>query len=355
MAATSVVMHDQMLTDPSSEWPSPVQGPDSPEPTALDSTDGFQETACVPDAFCLSDVEDEVSIVDQAAFPQHGERTFSALSEQSFEEGLQSAEPNTDLSWSQVHSDELHSVVSGAERPALPYLQVSQPTTSSFSPLRRGPLFAESVEVMQSSDSLPGVEPRPPPKARPPALKHYTSRPKSLHLHLSRGSLCARPKPPPPALRASSFVASGHPKARPRPSQRGSYAAYPSEISRQLASEQGAISKAASSCVAQESGTPMLPQAAVPPRQVGGLPAKRGRQVSEFPVESGPKKTVKQSAIHSGQWSKALTLWKELCMLTSGISARLREVLASSNSAALLEQLLRRISDTTALRYIAVL
>ena len=84
VAANSVVMQDQILTDPSSEWPSPVQGPDSPEPTALDSTDGFQATPCVPDAFCLSDVEDAVSIVDQADFPQHGEHTFSALSEQSF-------------------------------------------------------------------------------------------------------------------------------------------------------------------------------------------------------------------------------------------------------------------------------
>ena len=117
----------------------------------------FQATPCVPDAFCSSDVEDAVSIVDQADFPQHGEHTFSALSEQSFDEGLHSAEPHTDLSWSQVHSDELHSVVSGAERPALPYLQVSQPTTSSFSPLRRGPLFAESVEVMQSLDHVSGA------------------------------------------------------------------------------------------------------------------------------------------------------------------------------------------------------
>ena len=64
---------------------------------------------------------------------------------------------------------------------------------------------------------------------------------------------------------------------------------------------------------------------------------------------------MKQSAIHSGQWNKALTLWRELCTLTSGISSLLQEVLASSNSTALLEQLLRRISDTTALRYIAVL
>ena len=355
VAATSVVRHDQILTEPSSEWPSPVHGPDSPEPIALASIEGFPETASFPDAFCLSDVEDEVSIIDQADFPRLGEHTFSAQSEHSFEEGLHSAEPNTDMSWSQVHSDELHSIVSGVERPALPYLQVSQPTTSSFSPLRRGPLFAESVEVVHSLASCSGMVPRPPPKARPLALKHYTARPKSLHAHSSRESLCARPKPPPPALRASNFVVSGQPKARPRPSQRGHYASYPSEVSRQLASEQGAISKAFSPCITQDTGNSWLSQAASSPRQVGGLPTKRGRQVSDVAVEPGPKKTVKQSAIHSGQWNKALTLWRELCMLTSGISSLLQEVLASSNSAALLEQLLRRISDTTALRYIAVL
>ena len=191
VAATSVVMHDPILTEPSSEWPSPVQGPDSPEPIALASADIFQEPDCIPEAFCVSDAEDTVSIVDQVAFPHHGDQTFADLSEKSFGEGFQSEVPNTDLSWSQVHSDELHSVVSGAERPALPYLQVSQPTTSAFSPLRRGPLFAASVEVIQSLDSSSGVGPRPPPKARPPALKHYTSRPKSLRVHSIRG-VCAR-------------------------------------------------------------------------------------------------------------------------------------------------------------------
>ena len=355
-AATSEDVPDPTATEPSSEWPSPLPGPASPEPTPLECTAVDQEAAPVSDAFCLSDGDDDASIVDQAALTQHGEPPLSAMSEQSWVEGLPSAEQSTDLSWSHVHSDELHSVVRSTERPALPYLQVSQPATSAFSPLRRGPLFAESFEALQSSSLVPSVEPRPQPKARPPALKHYTSRrPKSLHLHSSKDSSCSRPRPSPPALRASSFATSGNPKTRPRPSPRGHYAAYPSELSRQLASEQGATSKAASPCTAQESGTPLRPQDAFPPRQVGGLQAKRGRQASDIPFESGPKKTVKQSSIHSGQWSRALTLWKELCVLTSGISALLREVLASSNSAALLEQLLRRISDTTALRYIAVL
>ena len=355
VAATLSVTPEPTLAEPASDWPSPVQGLDSPEPIALISADGFQEPDCIPESFCLSEVEDAVSIVDQAEFPSHGDTTFSALSEHSFDEGLTSDLPNTDLSWSQVHSDELPSTVSVDERPALPCFQVSQPTASSFSPLRRGPLFADSVEVVQSLDSISGVGPRPPPKARPPALKHYTSRPKSLHVHSLRESLCARPKPQPPALRASGLVVSGPPKARPRPSQRGHYAAYPSEVSRQLASEQGAISKAVSPGITQEPGNLLLSQAAFSPRQAGGLPAKRGRQILDVAVEPGPKKTVKQSTIHSGQWNRALTLWRELCMLTSGISSLLQEVLASPNSAALLEQLLRRISDTTALRYIAVL
>ena len=167
--------------------------------------------------------------------------------------------------------------------------------------------------------------------------------------------MSSRPRPSPPSLRASGLAVSGHPKARPRPPPRGHYAAYPSEVSRQLASEQGAISKVASPCITQDYSTHVLPQAALPPRKVCGLQVKRGWQAPELSIESGPKKTLKQSSIHSGQWSKALTLWKELCSRTSDISSLLREILASSNSAALLEQLLRRISDTAALRYISVL
>ena len=145
VAATSEAVHDPTVAEPSSEWPSPLPGPDSPEPTPLECAEVFQEAAPVSDAFCLSDGDDDVSIVDQAALTQHGEPAPSAMSEQCWEEGLHSAEPNTDLSWSHVRSDELHSVVSGTERPALPYLQASQPTTFAFSPLRRGPLFAEST------------------------------------------------------------------------------------------------------------------------------------------------------------------------------------------------------------------
>ena len=263
-------------------------------------------------------------------------------SEPPLDEEWPSAQLDTDASWSEVHSGELISLHSGADRLARPCFQDSQPSTLSFSPLRRGPLFTEHLEAsLRPPGTLQCGGPRPAPKARPSAWKHHTSRPKSLHVRSSRDSLCSRPRPSPPALRASGLTTSGYPKSRPRPPQRGHYAAYPSEVSRQLASEQGAISKAASPCTTQESCTPLLPQATVPFRKVGGLPVKRGLQSSESPLESGPKKTVKQSSRHSGQWSKALTLWKELCTLTSCISALLREVLASSNSGALLEQLLR--------------
>ena len=336
----------------------PILSPahDSPEPNTLDSAEALHEAVQLVDASVIADGDDHVSIVDPAFLPQQHETDLSVHSEPPLEEEWPLAQLATNSSWSNVHSGELFSVNTGTDRTALPYLQDSQPSTLSFSPLRRGPLFTETLEApLQSSSPLQSVGPRPALKARPSAWKQYTSRPKSLHLHSSRDSICSRPRPSPPALRASGVTTSGHPKARPLPPPRGHYAAYPSEVSRQLASEQGAISKAASPCIAQEPKLSLLPQATFPPRRSGGLQVKRGLQHSEPPLESGPKKTIKQSTIHSGQWSKALTLWKELCMLTSGISSLLREVLASTNSAALLEQLLRRVSDTTALRYIAVL
>ena len=94
-----------------------------------------------------------MSIVDQAASPQPCEPAFSALSEQPMEEGLPSALPATDSSWSHVHSAELLSTDSGTERHTLPCLQDSQPTTYPFSPLRRGPLFADTLEAPLQSSS----------------------------------------------------------------------------------------------------------------------------------------------------------------------------------------------------------
>ena len=206
-------------------------------------------------------------------------------------------------------------------------------------------------------EAVQPLVPRPVPKARPSALIHCTSKPKSVHRLTPRDSLGSRPKPPPP-LRSSSDssgVPSGPPKVKPVPSLRGHYAVYPSAALRQLASEQGAMSKSPSPCIAQESQAVSVQQPTLHSARSSGMSNKRGLQASELPVESGPKKTVKHSSLHSGQWGKALTLWKELCILISCISSLLREILASPNSAALLEQLLRRVSDSTALRYISVL
>ena len=356
VADTSVIFHAPEGMEHSSECLSALPGPDSPELTTPVIAAAVQEAEQLVDASIILDGDDDVSIVDSTNLPQNCNTDLSVHLEPPVEEEWPPTQLVSDSSWSEVHSGELFSLNSGADRTALPYLQDSQTSALSFSPLRRGPLFTEHLEApLPSSSPFHSGELRPQPKARPLGVKPFTSRPKSLHVHSSRDSSCSRPRPSPPALRASSFATSGNPRARPRPPPRGHYAAYPSEVSRQLASEQGAVSKAASVCIAQESDTSILPQATFPLRLGGGLQAKRGRQVSELPLESGPKKTVKQSSIHSGQWSRALTLWRELCVLTSGISSLLREVLDSPNSTALLEQLLRRISDTTALRYIAIL
>ena len=64
---------------------------------------------------------------------------------------------------------------------------------------------------------------------------------------------------------------------------------------------------------------------------------------------------IKHSDVHSQHWTRALHLWCELCELTSACSRLLQDILHSDNRQALLEQLLRRVSDNTALRYIAVL
>ena len=64
---------------------------------------------------------------------------------------------------------------------------------------------------------------------------------------------------------------------------------------------------------------------------------------------------IKHSDVHSQHWTRALHLWCELCELTSACSRLLQDILLSDNRHALLEQLLRRVSDNTALRYIAVL
>ena len=51
-AATSDILHSPELLEPSSEWPSPLPGPASTEPTDMDSAGVVQETVPISDAFC---------------------------------------------------------------------------------------------------------------------------------------------------------------------------------------------------------------------------------------------------------------------------------------------------------------
>ena len=81
------------------------------------------------------------------------------------------------------------------------------------------------------------------------------------------------------------------------------------------------------------------------------------RPIAFVPTTSAgaPSKVVKHADLHSQRWTRALQLWCELCELTSACSQLLQDILKSDNRHALLEQLLRRVSDKTSLRYIAVL
>ena len=79
--------------------------------------------------------------------------------------------------------------------------------------------------------------------------------------------------------------------------------------------------------------------------QHAAFPKKVAQEVSTNLVFS--------ASVHSRQWKKALLLWKDLALSIASASSNITEILASPMCATLLEHLLRRISDTTALRYIA--
>ena len=82
----------------------------------------------------------------------------------------------------------------------------------------------------------------------------------------------------------------------------------------------------------------------------------KGQHSTAFPkqaVQEGSTTLVSSTSIHSKQWKKALLLWKDLALSIASASTNITEILASPMSDTLLEHLLRRVSDTTALRYIA--
>ena len=197
------------------------------------------------------------------------------------------------------------------------------------------------------------------PKARPDGFRVPTSRPSSLHRVVHRDVQASRPRPPAPSLRSLGLPRLGCPKPRPVPKPRGFYASYPSETERMAAGAMGAVSKASAQCATPASVIMSPPGCMSPSNQAVSGIHKRLLGVSGQEPESLGSKTqrlvVKSSDIHSSQWSKALRLWRELCELACSCSSLLQEILESANASCLLEQLLRRISDTTALRYIAVL
>ena len=64
--------------------------------------------------------------------------------------------------------------------------------------------------------------------------------------------------------------------------------------------------------------------------------------------------TVCTSAqVHAKNWANALRLWKDLCVTLMAASSCLPDIFSSPNCDKLLEKLLCKVSDTTALRYIS--
>ena len=236
----------------------------------------------------------------------------------------------------------------------------------SCSPVRRGALhFAAASELDFDSwllddcldQAISGGSAGP--KARPESFKVPTSRPSSLHPVVHRDVQASRPRPPAPSLRSLGPPRLGCQKPRPVPKPRAFYASYPSETERRAAGAMGAVSKASAPCATSEAVNTSPPRCIGPLSQAESGIRKRLLRVSGLEPESLGNKSqrlvVKSSEIHSSQWSKALRLWRELCELACSCSSLLQEILESTTASCLLEQLLRRISDTTALRYIAVL
>ena len=196
-------------------------------------------------------------------------------------------------------------------------------------------------------------------------LRSAWSTGKSVSRSRSRGpSLTLEPgcpKPPPVhPLRATGATTLWNPLARPVPSSRGHYASYPSASS--LTTVPKAMAAVGSSLQA-------VPKKAQPSIRACSLPGHhlhspghvvlnlgKGQRSTAFPkqtVQEGSTNLVSSTSIHSKQWKKALLLWKDLALSIASASTNITEILASPMCDTLLEHLLRRVSDTTALRYIA--
>ena len=177
-----------------------------------------------------------------------------------------------------------------------------------------------------------------------------SSRATSKACHNMLGTF-ALPSNPIHVLRNTASVRPGLPRSRPVPSKRGAYAAYPSLQSAQPAS--GLVVKATPP--ARVSDTSAIP---IGPLQVrpSAPSIESSVQLSSILQASTSKApTVCTSAqVHAKNWTKALRLWKDLCItLMTAASSCLPDIFSSANCDKLLEKLLCKVSDTTALRYIS--
>ena len=171
----------------------------------------------------------------------------------------------------------------------------------------------------------------------------------------------AAPKPPPVhALRATGETMVWSPRPRPVLSTRGRYATYPSNMSSlqvptaSVHSDVGLqpLPKKAPSSI-RASLRVGQPSALPGPARCEFRQAQTSAALPKQAVGEGSAVFLSSTSVHSIQWKKALLLWKDLALSIASASASITEILESPMCATLLEHLLRRISDTTALRYIA--
>ena len=94
---------------------------------------------------------------------------------------------------------------------------------------------------------------------------------------------------------------------------------------------------------------PCSPRVEQPGRQVKDLDAR----VSKMPRVASGECPSRQSVIHKNNWAKIMPIWAEVTSALQHASPILQALETSSHRAALQGALLSRISDTTALRYLA--
>jgi len=147
-----------------------------------------------------------------------------------------------------------------------------------------------------------------------------------------------RPSRPP---RSAPYIPRGAPKPKPSPAARGAYSSYPS-------------------CGNSSSG------AAQPGRIASGLGMHSLALLSDsthlesesvhMPFASADlaRRTANprtSATLHSKQWQRALVMWHDLCISIACASTMVSEILRQADPRPMLELLLRKVSDSTALRY----